>query len=109
MIVIGLVIGMGIFRTATTSAQAALTPGVYFAAWIAGGIIALCGLKRTNELRFDAAMSTAMLLFADGAGASGSFADIARDAVKQFCRILPSEAIIKAVGSQWAREGGANA
>ena len=50
MIVIGLVIGMGIFRTATTSAQAALTPGVYFAAWIAGGIIALCGALTYAEI-----------------------------------------------------------
>ncbi|KIC94586.1 APC family permease [Flavihumibacter solisilvae] len=50
MIVIGLVIGMGIFRTATTSAQAALTPGVYFAAWIAGGVIALCGALTYAEI-----------------------------------------------------------
>lgn len=50
MIVIGLVIGMGIFRTATDSAQAALTPGIYFAAWIAGGIIALCGALTYAEI-----------------------------------------------------------
>ncbi|MHC9539295.1 MAG: APC family permease [Vulcanimicrobiota bacterium] len=50
MIVIGLVIGMGIFRTATDSAQAALTPSVYFAAWVAGGIIALCGALTYAEI-----------------------------------------------------------
>lgn len=43
MIVIGLVIGLGIFRTARDAAGAALTPGIFFAAWIAGGIIAICG------------------------------------------------------------------
>ena len=50
MITIGLVIGMGIFRTATDSAQAALSPGIYFAAWIAGGIIALCGALTYAEI-----------------------------------------------------------
>lgn len=50
MIVIGLVIGMGIFRTATDSANAALTPAIYFTAWIAGGIIALCGALTYAEI-----------------------------------------------------------
>lgn len=50
MIVIGLVIGMGIFRTATDSANAALTPGIYFGAWVAGGIIALCGALTYAEI-----------------------------------------------------------
>ncbi|KIC92337.1 APC family permease [Flavihumibacter sp. ZG627] len=50
MITVGLVIGMGIFRTATDSAQAALTPTIYFAAWIAGGIIALCGALTYAEI-----------------------------------------------------------
>lgn len=50
MIVIGLVIGMGIFRTASDSAKAALTPTIYFAAWIAGGIIALCGALTYAEI-----------------------------------------------------------
>jgi APA family basic amino acid/polyamine antiporter len=40
MIVVGLVIGMGIFRTASDAAKAAITPSVFFAAWIAGGLIA---------------------------------------------------------------------
>jgi APA family basic amino acid/polyamine antiporter len=50
MIVIGLVIGMGVFRTATDSAQASLTPGIYFAAWITGGIVALCGALTYAEI-----------------------------------------------------------
>ena len=40
MIVIGLVIGMGIFRTASDSARAAITPNVFFFSWLAGGLIA---------------------------------------------------------------------
>jgi basic amino acid/polyamine antiporter, APA family len=43
MIVIGLVIGLGIFRTSRDAAAAALTPTIFFAAWITGGIIAVCG------------------------------------------------------------------
>src|SRR4029079_9924989 len=43
MIVIGLVIGMGIFRTSKDAAQAALTPTIFFSAWIVGGFVALCG------------------------------------------------------------------
>ena len=39
MIVIGLVIGMGIFRTASDSARAAITPNVFFISWIVGGFI----------------------------------------------------------------------
>ncbi|MBC7903697.1 MAG: amino acid permease, partial [Gemmatimonadaceae bacterium] len=50
MIVIGLVIGMGIFRTAADSANASITPAVYFGAWIAGGIIALCGALTYAEI-----------------------------------------------------------
>jgi basic amino acid/polyamine antiporter, APA family len=50
MIVIGLVIGMGIFRTASNSAQAALTPTIYFTAWVAGGLIALCGALTYAEI-----------------------------------------------------------
>jgi basic amino acid/polyamine antiporter, APA family len=50
MIVIGLVIGMGIFRTAKDAAGHAPTPSVYFAAWIAGGIIALCGALTYAEI-----------------------------------------------------------
>lgn len=50
MIVVGLVIGMGIFRTAKDAADASLTPSVYFSAWIAGGIIALCGALTYAEI-----------------------------------------------------------
>lgn len=50
MIVIGLVIGMGIFRTASNSAAAALTPTIYFTAWIAGGLVALCGALTYAEI-----------------------------------------------------------
>ena len=50
MIVIGLVIGMGIFRTAQDAATAALTPSIYFMAWIVGGIIALCGALTYAEI-----------------------------------------------------------
>lgn len=50
MIVVGLVIGMGIFRTAATSAKDAIVPSVYFAAWILGGVIALCGALTYAEI-----------------------------------------------------------
>jgi basic amino acid/polyamine antiporter, APA family len=50
MIVIGLVIGMGIFRTATDAAGSALTPGIYFGAWVAGGVIAICGALTYAEI-----------------------------------------------------------
>lgn len=50
MIVIGLVIGMGIFRTSSDAANAALTPNVFFFAWVAGGIIALCGALTYAEI-----------------------------------------------------------
>jgi basic amino acid/polyamine antiporter, APA family len=50
MIVVGLVIGMGIFRTAATSAKDAIEPSVYFTAWILGGIVALCGALTYAEI-----------------------------------------------------------
>ncbi|MBK6545894.1 MAG: APC family permease [Saprospiraceae bacterium] len=50
MIVIGLVIGLGIFRAASVSANAAITPSVYFAAWIFGGLVALCGALTYAEI-----------------------------------------------------------
>lgn len=50
MIVIGLVIGMGIFRAAATSARDALNPSVYFSAWIVGGLVALCGALTYAEI-----------------------------------------------------------
>ncbi len=50
MIVIGLVIGMGIFRTAKDAAAASSTPAYYFAVWILGGLIALCGALTYAEI-----------------------------------------------------------
>ncbi len=50
MIVVGLVIGMGIFRTASDAANAAITPNVFFMAWAAGGLIALCGALTYAEI-----------------------------------------------------------
>jgi len=50
MIVVGLVIGMGIFRTASDAANAAITPSVFFIAWAAGGLIALCGALTYAEI-----------------------------------------------------------
>ncbi|MGB4843426.1 MAG: APC family permease [Ferruginibacter sp.] len=50
MIVIGFVIGMGIFRTAATSAKDAIDPSVYFSAWAIGGLVALCGALTYAEI-----------------------------------------------------------
>jgi basic amino acid/polyamine antiporter, APA family len=50
MIVVGLVIGMGIFRTAATSAKDAISPSVYFSAWLVGGLVALCGALTYAEI-----------------------------------------------------------
>lgn len=50
MIVVGLVIGMGIFRTSSDAANAAITPTLFFAGWIAGGLIALCGALTYAEI-----------------------------------------------------------
>lgn len=50
MIVTGLVIGMGIFRTASDAAKESITPAIYFASWVAGGLIALCGALTYAEI-----------------------------------------------------------
>ena len=50
MIVIGLVIGMGIFRTSSDAANAAITPNVFFIAWVVGGFVALCGALTYAEI-----------------------------------------------------------
>jgi APA family basic amino acid/polyamine antiporter len=50
MIVVGLVIGMGIFRTSADAAKSSLTSSVFFIAWIAGGIVALCGALTYAEI-----------------------------------------------------------
>lgn len=43
MIVVSLVIGMGIFRTPVNVAAKAQLPGLFFLAWIIGGLVAYCG------------------------------------------------------------------
>src|SRR5215210_3164158 len=50
MIVVGLVIGMGIFRTSSDAANAAITPMLFFIGWVAGGLIALCGALTYAEI-----------------------------------------------------------
>lgn len=50
MIVIGLVIGMGIFRTSRDAAAAALNPTIFFGAWIVGGLVAICGALTYAEI-----------------------------------------------------------
>lgn len=50
MIVIGLVIGMGIFRTSKDTAEAALNPTIFFGAWIVGGLVAFCGALTYAEI-----------------------------------------------------------
>jgi len=50
MIVVGLVIGMGIFRTPVNVARQAGSADMFFLAWIVGGIIALCGALTYAEI-----------------------------------------------------------
>ncbi|RWX02422.1 APC family permease [Flavobacterium cerinum] len=50
MLVVSLVIGMGIFRTPVNVAQNAQTPELFYFAWIAGGLIALCGALTFAEI-----------------------------------------------------------
>lgn len=50
MIVVGFVIGLGIFRTATDAAQASINSQVFFSAWILGGLFALCGALTFAEI-----------------------------------------------------------
>lgn len=50
MIVVGLVIGMGIFRTSADAANASLNPAIFFGAWVAGGVVALCGALTYAEI-----------------------------------------------------------
>ncbi len=50
MIMVSFVIGMGIFRTPVNVAAAAPTPAVFFAAWITGGLVALCGALTYAEI-----------------------------------------------------------
>src|SRR6476661_10877229 len=50
MIMVSFVIGMGIFRTPVNVAAQSPTPGAFYAAWIAGGLIALCGALTYAEI-----------------------------------------------------------
>ena len=50
MIVVSLVIGVGIFRTPTIVAGAAGSPEIFFAAWVAGGLVSLCGALTYAEI-----------------------------------------------------------
>ena len=50
MIVVGLVIGMGIFRTSSDAAEAAKIPSIFFLAWFVGGLVALCGALTYAEI-----------------------------------------------------------
>ena len=50
LIVLGSVIGSGIFRTPSVVAQRAPMPAIIVAVWIAGGIVALCGAVGVGEL-----------------------------------------------------------
>ncbi|MDB5196078.1 MAG: family permease [Flaviaesturariibacter sp.] len=50
MIVISLVIGMGIFRTPVNVAKDAPSTFVFFAVWLAGGLVALCGALTYAEI-----------------------------------------------------------
>ncbi len=50
MIVVSLVIGMGIFRTPINVAKSSPSTFLFFAAWIAGGLVALCGALTYAEI-----------------------------------------------------------
>ncbi len=50
MIVVSFVIGIGIFRTPAIVAQKAGTEEIFFAAWILGGIISICGALTFAEI-----------------------------------------------------------
>lgn len=50
MIMVSFVIGMGIFRTPVNVASNSPTPLLFFAAWAAGGLIALCGALTYAEI-----------------------------------------------------------
>jgi basic amino acid/polyamine antiporter, APA family len=49
-LVVGCVIGAGIFRLSDTVAQRAPTPGLFLAAWLIGGLLSLCGALCYAEL-----------------------------------------------------------
>jgi basic amino acid/polyamine antiporter, APA family len=50
MIMVTLVIGMGIFRTPVSVAANSPSPGLFFAVWIFGGLVAICGALTYAEI-----------------------------------------------------------
>lgn len=50
MIVVGLVIGMGIFRTPVSVARETGTPALFYMVWVLGGIVTLCGALTYAEI-----------------------------------------------------------
>ncbi|MDB5203166.1 MAG: amino acid permease [Ferruginibacter sp.] len=50
MIMVSFVIGMGIFRTPVNVAANSPSTAIFFAAWIAGGLIAICGALTYAEI-----------------------------------------------------------
>lgn len=50
MIVVSLVVGMGIFGTPANVAASSGTAWIFFAAWMAGGLVALCGALTYAEI-----------------------------------------------------------
>ena len=50
IVMVSLVVGMGIFRTPANVAKAVSSPYIFYAAWIAGGLIALCGALTYAEI-----------------------------------------------------------
>src|SRR6187399_2764481 len=50
MIMVSLVIGMGIFRTPINVAKVAPDTFLFFATWITGGLVALCGALTYAEI-----------------------------------------------------------
>lgn len=50
MLMISFVIGMGIFRTPANVAANAANPFIFYAAWLAGGLVALCGALTYAEI-----------------------------------------------------------
>lgn len=50
MIIVSFVIGMGIFRTPVNVAQTTVHPWIFYAAWLAGGVVAICGALTYAEI-----------------------------------------------------------
>lgn len=50
MIVVGLVIGMGIFRTPVSVARETGTPALFYTVWLLGGLVSLCGALTYAEI-----------------------------------------------------------